>query len=275
MDDDERLQERVRFIHESIGTDAIVERFIDGRELYVGVVGNQRLQVFPVWELRFDTLPEDGRLLMTDRAKWNTNYQKKYGIMTGPADLAPEVAARVQHLCKRIYRTLDLSGYARIDLRLDEQGRVYVLEANPNPAARLRRGLRRVGRARRAEYEGLLQNIINNGLRWRPERTDSARWPSRRPPGCMRDATRSSRCGGGGTTRVVDKYGLRCPAFSARRIPAAGLCGPFQSRRPRALLGAPTRTTPPALGAQFDAVVTKACPVAAARRRCKSPFETS
>jgi D-alanine-D-alanine ligase len=170
VEDDERLAERVRFIHSHIGTDAIVERFVGGRELYVGIVGNDRLQVFPVWELRFETLPEDGRLLMTDRAKWNTDYQKKYGIMTGPADLAPEVAARIQHLCKRVYRTLELTGYARIDLRLDEQGRVFVLEANPNPQLAYGEDFAESAEHGGMEYEALLQTIINNGLRWRPER---------------------------------------------------------------------------------------------------------
>lgn len=170
VEDDEKLRERVRFIHESIGTDAIVERFVGGREIYVGIVGNQRLQVFPVWELRFDTLPGDGRLLMTDRAKWNTKYQKKYGIMTGPADLPPEVAARVQHLCKRVYRTLDLSGYARIDMRLDADGRVYVLEANPNPQLAYGEDFAESAEHGGVQYEALLQMIIGNGLRWRPER---------------------------------------------------------------------------------------------------------
>ncbi len=170
VEDDEKLAERVRFIHDSIGTDAIVERFVGGREIYVGIVGNQRLQVFPVWELRFDTLPVDGRLLMTDRAKWNTNYQKKYGIMTGPADLTPEMAARVQHLCKRVYRTLDLSGYARIDMRLDADGRVYVLEANPNPQLAYGEDFAESAEHGGVQYEALLQMIINNGLRWRPER---------------------------------------------------------------------------------------------------------
>lgn len=170
VEDDERLAERVRFIHESIGTDAIVERFIEGRELYVGIVGNQRLQVFPVWELRFDTLPHDGRLLMTDRAKWSSKYQKKYGIMTGAADLSAEMASRIQHLCKRVYRTLDLSGYARVDLRLDADGRVYVLEANPNPQLAYGEDFAESAEHGGIEYEELLQLILNNGLRWRPDR---------------------------------------------------------------------------------------------------------
>jgi D-alanine-D-alanine ligase len=170
VEDDEKLAERVRFIHESIGTDANVERFIEGRELYVGIVGNERLTVFPVWELRFDSLPGDGRLLMTDRAKWNAKYQKKYGIMTGPADLAPDVAARVQHLCKRVYRALELSGYARIDLRLDGDGHVYVLEANPNPQLAYGEDFAESAEHGGLSYQGLLQTIINNGLRWRPER---------------------------------------------------------------------------------------------------------
>jgi len=170
VDDDERLVERVRFVHESVGTDALVERFIDGREMYVGVIGNDRLEVFPVWELRWDTLPEDGRLLMTDRAKWSTNYQKKYGVMTGPAQLPPEQAARLQHLCKRAFRTLDLSGYARLDLRMDGNGRAFVLEANPNPQLAYGEDFAESAEYGGVSYEQLLQKILNHGLNWRPER---------------------------------------------------------------------------------------------------------
>jgi D-alanine-D-alanine ligase len=170
VDDDERLKERVRFIHESIGTDAIVEQFIDGRELYVGMVGNTRLEVFPVWELRWDKMPEDGRLIMTDRAKWNTNYQKKYGVMTGPADVTPEQVAAIHRQCKRVYRTLDLSGYARIDLRLDHEGRPHVLEANPNPQLAYGEDFAESAEHGGVSYEALLQKIINTGLTWRPER---------------------------------------------------------------------------------------------------------
>ena len=170
VEDDARLVERVRFVHESIGTDAIVERFIDGREMYVGIVGNERLEVFPVWELRWDTLPEDGRLIMTDRAKWSPNYQKKYGVMTGPADLPPEHALRLQHLCKRAYRALDLSGYARLDLRMDATGRAFVLEANPNPQLAFGEDFAESAEHGGLQYEQLLQKIINYGLAWRPER---------------------------------------------------------------------------------------------------------
>ena len=170
VEDDEKLKERVRFIHDSIGTDAIVEQFVDGRELYVGIVGNTRLEVFPVWELRWDKMPEDGRLIMTDRAKWNTNYQKKYGVMTGPADLAPEQVALIRRQCKRAYRTLDLSGYARIDLRLDQQGRPHVLEANPNPQLAYGEDFAESAEHGGVSYEALLQKIINIGLTWRPER---------------------------------------------------------------------------------------------------------
>jgi D-alanine-D-alanine ligase len=123
----------VQFIHESIGTAAIVEQFIDGRELYVGVIGNERLQVFPVWEMSFANMPENGWRIATERVKWNTKYQKKPRHHDGQADLPRRPRAQVQHLASAPYRALDLSGYARIDLRLDAEGRVYVIEANPNP----------------------------------------------------------------------------------------------------------------------------------------------
>ena len=170
VDNEEKLKERVAFIHESIGTAAIVEQYIEGRELYVGILGNQHLQALPVWELFFTNMPADAKRIATDRVKWSVKYQKKYGIESGPArDLPDEMAAEIQHVCKRAYRALELSGYARIDLRLDEAGRVWVLEANPNP--QIARGEDFAASAEKAgvSYEGVLQRIINLGLRWQPE----------------------------------------------------------------------------------------------------------
>src|SRR5213592_3666358 len=116
VDSDEKLKERVTFIHESIRTAAIVEHYVEGREIYVGVLGNQTLQALPVWELFFTNMPEGAKRIATDRVKWSVKYQKKYGIDSGPAkDLTDAVGGQIQHLCKRAYRALELSGYARID----------------------------------------------------------------------------------------------------------------------------------------------------------------
>jgi len=170
VDTDEKLKERVTFIHESIGTAALAERYIDGRELYVGIVGNQTLQALPVWELFFTNMPEGSRRIATDRVKWSVKYQRKYGIDSGAArDLPEGVAEKIQHICKRAYRALELSGYARIDLRLDEAGNVWVIEANPNP--QIARGEDFTDSAEKAGigYEAVLQRILNLGLRWQPE----------------------------------------------------------------------------------------------------------
>jgi D-alanine-D-alanine ligase len=170
VDNDEKLKERVAFIHASIGTAAIAEQYIDGRELYVGIIGNQALQALPVWELFFTNMPEGAKRIATDRVKWSAKYQKKYGIDSGPAKDLPEAAAdAIQHVCKRAYRALELSGYARIDLRMDEAGNVWVLEANPNP--QIARGEDFAASAAKVglSYETLLQRILNLGLRWQPE----------------------------------------------------------------------------------------------------------
>lgn len=168
VEDDTALRERVRFIHQSIGTDAIVERYIDGRELYVGVFGNFRLRVLPVWEMNFAQLPDRAYRIASERVKWNDAYREKYGIVTGPADLPSDLALRIQRLARRVYRTLDLSGYARIDLRLDAEGRVYVLEANPNPQLAYGEDFAEAAEHAGLSYEALLQRILNLGLRWRP-----------------------------------------------------------------------------------------------------------
>ncbi len=170
VDTDEKLEERVQFVHSSIHTAAIAEQYIEGRELYVGMIGNQTLQALPVWELFFSNMPPDAKRIATGRVKWSMKYQKKHGIESALAhDLPNGQSERIQHLCKRAYRALELSGYARIDLRLDARGAVWVLEANPNP--QIARGEDFAASAEKAGigYESLIQRIVNLGLRWQPE----------------------------------------------------------------------------------------------------------
>jgi D-alanine-D-alanine ligase len=166
VEDEQRLAERVAFIHESIGTDALVEEYIDGLELSVGVLGNQKLTVLPVWQLDFGSMPEEARRIATERLKWSTAYQKKHGIKTGRAQLEEAVERQIQTICKRVYRNLLLSGYARIDLRLSPSGKVFVLEANPNPQLACGEDFADSAEHAGIPYRALLQRIINLGQRW-------------------------------------------------------------------------------------------------------------
>jgi D-alanine-D-alanine ligase len=166
VDTDEALAERVAFIHERIGTAAIAEQYIAGRELYVGVLGNDRLRVLPVWELQFGNMPQDAWPIATERVKHDPDYQERRGILHGPAkDLAPELQARIQRTAKRIYRTLQLDGYARIDFRLSADGVPYFLEANPNPEIAESQEFATAARHDGIAYPDLLQRIVGLGMR--------------------------------------------------------------------------------------------------------------
>jgi D-alanine-D-alanine ligase len=172
VENEEQLARRVQFVHDSLGTAAIVEQFIDGRELYVGVVGNTRLSVFPVWEMSFADGHENRWRIATERVKWSTKYQKRHGIMTAAARLDSHVLEQIQRIAKRTYRSLDLSGYARVDLRFDEsRGRAYVLEANPNPNLAYGEDFAESAEVSGLSYEALLDRLLALGLRWEPERT--------------------------------------------------------------------------------------------------------
>jgi D-alanine-D-alanine ligase len=169
VQDDVKLKERVEFIHVNIGTGALIERYIEGREFYVGVMGNGHVHVLPVWELIMDKLPDDARRIATERVKWNRTYQTKYGIRSEEAKNLPEgKAGEIQHLAKRVYRALGLSGYARIDVRMDAAGSVYVLEANPNPQISHDEDFSDSAEKDGYPYKDLLQELLNIGLRWQP-----------------------------------------------------------------------------------------------------------
>ncbi|MFY9608713.1 MAG: D-alanine--D-alanine ligase [Blastocatellia bacterium] len=166
--DDQKLAERVEFIHRQTGSPAIAEQFIEGREIYVAIMGNQRLITYPPWELLMKDLPEGSQNIATDKAKWDPAYQKRVGLVTRVARLTPELERSFGRLSKRIYRILHLSGYARLDYRLTEDGRVFLLEANPN--AQIARDEDFADSAAHAgvKYEALLQKLINLGMSYEP-----------------------------------------------------------------------------------------------------------
>jgi len=165
--DAEKLKERIEFIHTQINSDALVEEYIEGRELYVGVLGNERLRTFPVWEMDFGTLPDVMAGIATRKVKWDRNYQEKHGISTDEAQALPDgVPAYLDKLSKRIYRALHMSGYARMDFRMRPDGSVFVLEANANPNISDYEDFSESAKATGVAYPRLLEQIIRLGCNY-------------------------------------------------------------------------------------------------------------
>ena len=164
----EKCLERIRYLHEKLTTPVIVEEFVEGRELYLSVLGNVRAEVLPPIELQFGNLPDGAHRIATSRVKWDWKYQERREIeLRIPTDLDDTQVRELKHLGRRIYRILDLSGYARIDLRLRDDGAIYVLEANANPDIGYGEELSVAAEAVGIDYNQLLQKVINLGLRYR------------------------------------------------------------------------------------------------------------
>jgi D-alanine-D-alanine ligase len=159
------LRERIQFVHEQIGGDALVEEYVEGRELYVGALGNDRVTVLPARELNFGSLPEGQAPIATRKVKWDRRYQSKHGIKTEPAgDLPEPVVAQLGRLTKRIYRALHLTGYARMDFRMRADGTIFVLEANANPNLAEEEDFSRSAAAAGIDYDELLGRLLTLGL---------------------------------------------------------------------------------------------------------------
>jgi D-alanine-D-alanine ligase len=156
--------ERIRFLHQRFHCDVLIEEYIEGRELYLSVLGNRRLQVFPPREIFFDHLPEDAPKFATFHAKWNEQYRKKWGIRNGPAEGLPEGMEKdLAGLARKVYRLLKVRGFGRIDVRLTQQGDVFVMEANPNPSLAADEDFAQAAAQAGIGYEALIQEILNVG----------------------------------------------------------------------------------------------------------------
>ena len=165
VETDEQFKERVQFIHEKFDHDVIAEEYIAGRELYVSVLGNQRLEVFPIRELIFKEVPPDEPKIATYKAKWDEEYRKRWGLQNQFAEgLDPAVAWNIQQTCKRIYHLLTIDGYARLDLRLTPNNEVYFIEANPNPILAEDEDFAQSALKANLPYPELIDRIVRLGL---------------------------------------------------------------------------------------------------------------
>jgi D-alanine-D-alanine ligase len=169
--------ERARFLHERFESDALIEEYIDGRELYLGVLGNKRLTVFPPREIFFGEPDENGASgggddsaprFATAKAKWDDAYRKKWNIRNGPAGPMPDgLERKLAELARRVYRVLRIRGVGRIDARLTADGEVVVIEANPNPSLAKEDDFAQAAMQVGIAYEALIQKILENAVKWR------------------------------------------------------------------------------------------------------------
>ena len=165
VETDEALEERIRFIHERMNQTALAEEYIEGREIYVSLMGNDRLQVFPLREVIFTEVPEGQPKFATFKAKWDDAYRKRWGIKNVFAEpFADGTEQRIGKICKSVYRALRIHGYGRIDLRVTPEGEIVILEANPNPNLEKEDEFAQSAMKAGLTYERMIQRILSLAL---------------------------------------------------------------------------------------------------------------
>jgi D-alanine-D-alanine ligase len=171
---EDEVLERARFLHDRFETDALIEEYVEGRELYLGVLGNKRLTVFPPREIFFGEPPQagdppptdEGPRFATAKAKWDEAYRKKWGIRNGPAGPLPDgLEKKLAETARRVCRILRVRGLGRIDARLTSRGEIVVIEANPNPSLAREDDFAQAAMQVGIGYEALIQKVLENALR--------------------------------------------------------------------------------------------------------------
>ena len=163
-----KLKERVAFVHQHTGSSALVEEYIEGRELYVPILGNEKLTTYPVWELSYVREPVKRPLIATRQTKWNADYRRKHNIDTHAAvDLSVALQKHVDTASTDVYRALSLTGYARLDFRLTANNQLYFLEANANPNLSADEDFADSAAHSGDNYATLIEKILRLGLEYK------------------------------------------------------------------------------------------------------------
>jgi D-alanine-D-alanine ligase len=160
------LLERIAYVHAEFDSPALLEEYIEGREIYAAVIGNDKAEALPLVELDLSKLPEGMPRIAGYEVKFDVNTEAYKLTKSSPArDLDEETVERIQRTALTAFRALKLRDYGRIDVRLDANGKVYVLEANPNPwldpAAEFAMAAKESGRS----YTETIGEIVENAMR--------------------------------------------------------------------------------------------------------------
>src|SRR5690606_31459552 len=164
----QQLMERVLYIHRTFGDAALAEEYIEGRELYVGIIGNEQLTALPPIEMDFSGLATGAIQIMDNKAKFDQTSDRYHGTKPVFPDLEPELKARLQRVSMAAYRALRVRDYGRVDLRLTETGEIFVIEVNANCYLEKDSEFARAAAAHGIEYSDLLDRIAQLALeRWK------------------------------------------------------------------------------------------------------------
>jgi D-alanine-D-alanine ligase len=165
VEDDASLKQRVEFIHTKYHQAAIVEELVEGREVYVGLIGNDTLEVLPLTEMTFGE-PETGEhRIATYKAKWDEDYRKKKKIRNVFAKgVSEELTKRIGDICTTAFHALWLQDYGRVDVRLAHDDEVYVLEVNPNPFIADEHELAEAAAKSGLKYNAFIQRIVDEAM---------------------------------------------------------------------------------------------------------------
>lgn len=165
VEDDDSLVQRVEFIHEKYRQAAIVEELVEGRELYVGLIGNDKVEVLPLTEMTFGEPDEGEHRIATYKAKWDEEYRKRKKIKNVFAKgLSDELTAKIAEICTTAFHALWLQDYGRVDVRLAHDDEVYVLEVNPNPFIAYEHEMANAAEKAGLKYNDFIQRIVDEAV---------------------------------------------------------------------------------------------------------------
>ncbi|MEP0822376.1 MAG: ATP-grasp domain-containing protein [Ignavibacterium sp.] len=169
VEDFPSLRKRVRYVFNEYDQPALVEEYIQGRELNVGILGNKRPIVLPISEIDFSGLPQDYPHIVTYNAKWMQGTPEYVGTVgVCPANVPADLEKKLREIALKCYRLMGLRDYGRIDIRLDKNNVPYVLEVNPNPDLSDDAGFARSARAYGLSFEDTIGRIVEYALERMP-----------------------------------------------------------------------------------------------------------
>lgn len=165
VEDDQSLIQRVEFIHAKYHQAAIVEELVEGREVYVGLIGNDKVEVLPLTEMTFGEPETSEHRIATYKAKWDEDYRKRKKIKNVFArGVSEELTRRIGEICSTAFHALWLQDYGRVDVRLAHDNEVYVLEVNPNPFIAAEHELAEAAAKAGLKYNAFIQRIVDEAM---------------------------------------------------------------------------------------------------------------